>query len=200
MKRSASLPTYCHHTIGVGAWIYNDETDEVLVIKENPVGPHVEHWKLPGGSSDIGEDIQRTAVREVKEETGIDCEFISLLGFRQLHNFRYGKSDLYFVCRMKPIGNFRQLKMDGNELSACKWMPVDEYIQYHQLHKPNGLNLVIAEKARRHFNQNLQKPTDTPSKPITYGSSMVGEWTINKYNDSFRGNNRIYTFVSDTEN
>jgi ADP-ribose pyrophosphatase YjhB (NUDIX family) len=32
-------------------------------------------WKMPTGLTDTGEDIATSAVRELKEETGLDCVF-----------------------------------------------------------------------------------------------------------------------------
>jgi ADP-ribose pyrophosphatase YjhB (NUDIX family) len=37
-------------------------------------------WALPGGGMDLGESIVETAVREVKEETGLDIEVTGLIG------------------------------------------------------------------------------------------------------------------------
>jgi 8-oxo-dGTP pyrophosphatase MutT (NUDIX family) len=37
-------------------------------------------WALPGGGMDLGESIVETAVRETKEETGIDVEVTGLVG------------------------------------------------------------------------------------------------------------------------
>lgn len=37
-------------------------------------------WALPGGGMDLGESIEQTAVREVKEETGLDVEVTGLIG------------------------------------------------------------------------------------------------------------------------
>jgi ADP-ribose pyrophosphatase YjhB (NUDIX family) len=37
-------------------------------------------WALPGGAIDLGESMTQAAVREVKEETGIDCEITGLVG------------------------------------------------------------------------------------------------------------------------
>lgn len=44
-------------------------------------------WKIPGGLAESGEKIVEVGMREVKEETGIDTEFVSLIGFRELLNF-----------------------------------------------------------------------------------------------------------------
>lgn len=37
-------------------------------------------WTIPGGAMDPGESIAETAVRETKEETGLDVEVMSLVG------------------------------------------------------------------------------------------------------------------------
>jgi len=39
-----------------------------------------DNWAFPGGAMDLGESLPTTAVREVKEETGIDCEITGLVG------------------------------------------------------------------------------------------------------------------------
>ena len=65
-------------------------------------------------------------IREVFEETGIRTSFISLMCFRHWHGYRYGKSDIYFICRLKPL-TFTINKQD-TEIEDCLWMPVDEYL------------------------------------------------------------------------
>jgi 8-oxo-dGTP pyrophosphatase MutT (NUDIX family) len=56
--------------------IVTDEQGRILLIKrrDNTL------WALPGGGHDIGETIAGTAVREVKEETGLDVEVTGLVG------------------------------------------------------------------------------------------------------------------------
>jgi len=53
------------------------EPDNVVLIKRlNP--PY--GWALPGGFVDYGESVEQTAVREAKEETGLDIKITSLMG------------------------------------------------------------------------------------------------------------------------
>ncbi|WP_194787114.1 NUDIX hydrolase [Mycobacteroides abscessus] len=56
--------------------IVTDEQGRILLIKrrDNTL------WALPGGGHDIGETIADTAVREVKEETGLDVKVTGLVG------------------------------------------------------------------------------------------------------------------------
>lgn len=56
--------------------VVTDAAGRVLVIHRTDNG----NWALPGGALDLGESLVQTAVREVKEETGIDCEITGLVG------------------------------------------------------------------------------------------------------------------------
>ena len=39
-----------------------------------------DQWALPGGTMDVGETLAQTAIREVKEETGLDVEVTGIVG------------------------------------------------------------------------------------------------------------------------
>lgn len=65
-------------------------------------------WSIPGGAMEIGEDIATAAVREVKEETGLDVEPISLVGIYSDPQYVVAYSDgevrqqfsICFACRV----------------------------------------------------------------------------------------------------
>jgi ADP-ribose pyrophosphatase YjhB (NUDIX family) len=46
---------------------------EVLLTRNSSRGPHPGWWTLPGGGIDHGEEARQALVREVREETGLDC-------------------------------------------------------------------------------------------------------------------------------
>jgi len=48
----------------------------VLIRRKNP--PH--GWAIPGGFIDYGEAAPAAAIREAKEETGLEVELVALLG------------------------------------------------------------------------------------------------------------------------
>lgn len=59
----------------VNVVVLNDEGAFLMIRRTDN-----DNWALPGGGMDLGESIADTAVREVKEETGVDCEVTGLVG------------------------------------------------------------------------------------------------------------------------
>lgn len=54
-------------------------TDSVLLVKEGKENVQGT-WNLPGGRVEEGEDPTETAVREIKEEVGVDVDLVGLVG------------------------------------------------------------------------------------------------------------------------
>ena len=54
------------------------------------------------------------------EETGVRAEFESIACFRHWHGYRYGKSDIYFVGRLRPLS--REITMQADEIQECLWL------------------------------------------------------------------------------
>merc|ERR1712183_296884 len=96
-----TIPLNASHRVGVGSFVMNSKR-EVLVVQEISgkfKGTGV--WKFPTGVVNEGEDFCTAAIREVKEETGIDTQFVEVLAFRQSHKSFSSKSDLLFICMLK---------------------------------------------------------------------------------------------------
>ncbi|XP_074331949.1 nudix hydrolase 8-like isoform X2 [Apium graveolens] len=121
------LPENASHQVGVGGFVIN-ERNEVLVVQEKHTAPALAGlWKIPTGFIHESEEIFNGAVREVKEETGIDTEFVEVVAFRHAHNVAFQKSDLFFVCMMRALSN--DIVIDNLEVQAAKWMPLVDFVK-----------------------------------------------------------------------
>jgi ADP-ribose pyrophosphatase YjhB (NUDIX family) len=107
-----------------------NEGGEVLLIRRTDN----ENWALPGGAMDIGETIADAGVRETREETGIDCEIVRLVGVytNPRHVMHYTSNDevrqecsLVFAAR--PTGGEPTTSSESREV---RWVPPSEIDEY----------------------------------------------------------------------
>ena len=85
-------------------------------------------WGFPGGAIEIGETPEQAAIRELKEETGLDVEVQSLLGVYTDSDMRYPNGDqAHSICiayRLKAIAG--SLRCDQDETIDLKYFALDE--------------------------------------------------------------------------
>ncbi len=67
-----------HPRIAVDIIIKRRNNKFVLIKRAN--NPFKDFWALPGGFVEYGETVEQAAIREAKEETGLDVEPLGILG------------------------------------------------------------------------------------------------------------------------
>jgi len=103
--------------------------------------PRYDDWSFPKGKLDPGETVEQAALREVNEETGLECHILRELAVTQ---YRYRtrnkgrlkpKSVHYFL--MEPLN--RVIKAPVEEVDLAEWLEIEEarkrltYIQDRKL-------------------------------------------------------------------
>lgn len=95
----------------------------VAVIKDKQIllnlRSDTKTWGIPGGSLEVGETLEETAKRELKEETNLDCDNFTLLNVFSGNDFyfKYPNGDeLYSVIALYLADDFKgSLKITDDE-------------------------------------------------------------------------------------
>ncbi|CAA0832455.1 Nudix hydrolase 2 [Striga hermonthica] len=124
-KTLSTIPANATHRIRIAAIIMNDKRELLVVLEKHGSFKGTGIWKIPTGILEEGEDIFSGARREVKEETGIDTEFMDVLAFRQRHKSFFNKSELLFLCMLRPLSF--DIQIQDSEIEAAQWMPITDY-------------------------------------------------------------------------
>jgi len=81
---------------------------------------------MPTGLLDPGEDVGEAAVRELKEETGLDGTLERVLCMRQAHS-EGRASDLFFICLLRLHNPNQTPVLQQEEIADLTWMAPEEY-------------------------------------------------------------------------
>ena len=80
-------------------------------------------WGFPGGAIELGETPQMAAIREAKEETGLDVEIVKIIGVYTDLEIKYSSGDeaqsIVLEYELKPIGG--TFYCDNNETLELKY-------------------------------------------------------------------------------
>ena len=135
--------------------MYRVEGDEVEVVICGQRSQDGWRWGLPKGTPDSGETLEQTAVREVKEETGLKVELDAPIGsiqywfVRSNDGVRCHKTVHFYL--MNPVGG--SFSDHDQEFDEVRWCPSKEALG--DLAYKNEVN--ILEKAVEIVSQRARK-------------------------------------------
>ncbi|MEW8969251.1 NUDIX hydrolase [Mesobacillus jeotgali] len=132
------------------AGVVISEDGRWLVVKKR-YGGLKDSWSLPAGFVDEGETADQAVLREVYEETGVECTVAGLLGLRT-GVIRESISDNMIVFLLSPLPG-QKVKVEESELYDARFMlpeelktdPATSMLLHYLLSKP--IDQVVAGKA-----------------------------------------------------
>lgn len=121
---------YVNPVPGVGVLIEH-EGRLALVKRGHP--PHRDHWALPSGFIEADESVEHAAVREAREETGLDIELEELFG---VYSFPEGppRSGLIIFYLARPT-NPTQLRAGDDAIDAGFFSPAELPVVAFRTHR-----------------------------------------------------------------
>ncbi len=123
-----NLRKYVGHEplIGLGATtlVFNKKKEILLNLRSD-----TNTWGIPGGSMELYEDIKETAVRELKEECGIEAknlELVDVLSGKEYY-FEYPNGDKMctVIVLFKVIDYAGNIKVSDNESKDLRFFSMD---------------------------------------------------------------------------
>jgi len=108
--------------IGLGATtlVFNDKNELLLNLRSD-----TNTWGIPGGSMELYETIEETAIRELKEETGISAkqlELVTVLSGEEYY-FEYPNGDKMctVIVLFKVLNYTGNIKVSDNESKELRF-------------------------------------------------------------------------------
>lgn len=112
--------------VSAGGVVVDDEGRTVVIIPTRRAASGAKVTALPKGHIDPGEDAETAALREVREEAGIEAEIIEKLGDVRYWYQRGGRSI------PKQVSFFMMRYLGGSpddhddEVEVARWVPLEE--------------------------------------------------------------------------
>ena len=112
------------------AGVVENEVGDWLVVKKAYSGLKG-RWSFPAGFVQQGETIDEAVVREIKEETGLDCVTTGLIGFRSgIIRGEISDNMAIFHCRL--LDETQLFKIQEQELLDIRWLHIGQILKDEQ--------------------------------------------------------------------
>lgn len=129
-----------------------DEYNRILMVRQDH--PERTVWMVPGGGIEDGENSAQAAVREVREETGLEVEILGLIWHVEEVSDRGQRFVNFFKARVAggelKLGADPEFSEDEQVLAQVRFMSRDEV---------SGLENLYPEFLREELWQHLEQGT-----------------------------------------
>ena len=129
--------------------LFNESGKQVLMVKNT--GDHCSYYTLPGGRVEKGETLKEAAIREAKEETGLDIEIDGIISVNEAFFEDIKHHTIFITFKGNYIGGEITLSRP-DEIEEIVWMDVSSAEKI--IHIPKELEgLLIKQSTVPYFNR-----------------------------------------------
>jgi ADP-ribose pyrophosphatase YjhB (NUDIX family) len=107
----------------VGAVVVDDGS---LLLVRRGRGPAAGDWSIPGGRVGNGETLAEALVREVREETGLECLCGDFLGWVE----RIGADHHFVILDFAATVLDATAPVAGDDAAEARWVPLADVADY----------------------------------------------------------------------
>ena len=118
--------------------LFDEDEQSVLLVKNKGDGPS--YYTLPGGAVEQGETLQEAAIREVKEETGLEVKLDGIFTVSEAFFEERGHHAIFFTFIGRIIGGEITI-LFPEEIEEVTWISLDLAERY--VHISSGFEGLI---------------------------------------------------------
>jgi 8-oxo-dGTP diphosphatase len=125
--------------------IYDEENEQVLIVHNRDANT----WTMPGGAVENDETLEQAAIREVKEETGLQVEISDVVAVNECLFKRENEHAIFITFRAEITGGKISIE-NPNEISKITWVDIqaaDKLMPYHKC----GISKLIHNSSTYYF-------------------------------------------------
>jgi len=133
VKRGDALNNNEYHLV-INAWIRNSD-NKFLITQRSANKKHPLMWECTGGSALQGETSLDAAVREVKEELGIDIDKTTAILIGSKNRYYPNCPDILDVWIFESDVNLNEISIQKEEVNDVMWASVAEIRELYENNK-----------------------------------------------------------------
>ncbi|MFD0618942.1 NUDIX hydrolase [Paenibacillus sp. GCM10027629] len=128
--------------------ITDPSKSKILMVKNGDNGS----WTLPGGLVEEEEYLEAAAIREAKEETGLDIKVFGIVAVNEAILEKQGEHAVFITFRAKIIGGEQEI-VRPDEINDIQWIAVEQADQLMPYYLEGLCEIVRKDVEVTYFNE-----------------------------------------------
>lgn len=120
--------------IGVGAVIFNNDGNVLIIRRGNKSQNEIGYWGIPGGAVEFGEKLEDAIKREVFEELGVKIKPLKILSPID-HILPSEKQHWVTASFVSKLTQGEPKAMEKGKIDKIEWMSIDKAVKLKKISK-----------------------------------------------------------------